>query len=126
MGFEPIKVVSTGLIRNDTKLVKLLETRMDGVEKTVAGLKSEFGQIKNRVDGLIGTNMKKRKADNDGKGSKKKKAKKGKDDEKEAGPLKKPDEKSGNKLKKKFEGKRGGKDKEKGKEGEVVPPKANE
>ena len=93
---------------------------MDGVEKTVAGLKSEFGQIKNRVDGLIGTNLKKRKADNDGKGSKKKKAKKGKDDEKEAGPSKKPDEKSGDKLKKKFRGKRGGKDKEKGKEGEAV------
>ena len=124
LGFEPIKVAGEDLIRNDLKSVKSLETRMDSVEKTVAGLKSEFGQIKNWVDGLIGANTKKRKADNDGEGSKKKKAKKGKDDEKEAGPSKKPDKKSGDKPKKKFRGKRGGKDK--GKEGEVVPPKANE
>lgn len=123
-GYEPIKVVGDDPIRNDQKSVKSLETRMDGVEKAVAGLKSEFGQIKNRVDGLIGANTKKRKADNDGEGSKKKKAKKGKDDEKEAGPSKKPDEKSGDKPKKKFRGKRGGKDK--GKEGEVVPSKTNE
>ena len=105
-GFEPIKAVGEDLIRNDLKSVKSLETRMDGMEKTVAGLKSEFGQIKNRVDGLIGANTKKRKADNDGEGSKKKKAKKGNHNKKEAGPLKKPDEKSGDKPKKKFRGKR--------------------
>lgn len=48
-GYVPIRKEANGWVRRDDKMVKSVETRVDALEKEVAGLKAKVGAIEAQV-----------------------------------------------------------------------------